>query len=45
VAYHSMAVLPDMLGSLPKGMPVVIVDNAPEATRPLKHLHRRILRV
>lgn len=31
VAYNSMAVLPDMLASLPAGMPVVIVDNSPEA--------------
>ncbi len=30
VAYHSLAVLPTMLASLPRGMPVVIVDNAPE---------------
>lgn len=30
VAYHSMAVLPDMLASLPDGLPVVIVDNTPE---------------
>lgn len=31
VAYNSMAVLPDMLASLPEGMPVVIVDNSPTA--------------
>ena len=31
VAYNSMAVLPDMLASLPEGMAVVIVDNSPEA--------------
>lgn len=30
VAYNSMAVLPEMLASLPGGMPVVIVDNSPE---------------
>jgi len=38
VAYHSMAVLPDMLASLPKAMPVVIVDNAPEADPALQAL-------
>ncbi|MFK7751064.1 MAG: glycosyltransferase family 2 protein [Sedimentitalea sp.] len=31
VAYNSMAVLPQMLASLPPGMPVVIVDNSPQA--------------
>ena len=38
VAYHSMAVLPDMLASLPVGMPVVIVDNAPSAEPELETL-------
>ncbi|MEX0282868.1 MAG: glycosyltransferase family 2 protein [Arenibacterium sp.] len=31
VAYNSMAVLPEMLASLPNEMPVVIVDNSPKA--------------
>ena len=38
VAYNSMAVLPQMLGSLPAGMPVVIVDNSPEADPQLSAL-------
>ncbi len=38
VAYHSMAVLPDMLASLPAGVQVVIVDNAPEADPALEAL-------
>ncbi|MBL9055936.1 MAG: glycosyltransferase family 2 protein [Rhodobacteraceae bacterium] len=31
VAYHSLAVLPAMAGSLPPGVPLVVVDNAGEA--------------
>jgi len=31
VAYNSLAVLPDMLASLPDSMPVIIVDNSPKA--------------
>lgn len=38
VAYHSMGVLPDMLASLPAGMPVVIVDNAPKSEAGLEDL-------
>ena len=30
VCYNSMAVLPDMLASVPKNMPVVLVSNAGE---------------
>ncbi|MEL7149179.1 MAG: glycosyltransferase family 2 protein [Pseudomonadota bacterium] len=38
VAYNSMAVLPDMLASLPSGMPVVLVDNSPKADPALEAL-------
>ena len=38
VAYNSMAVLPTMLASLPSGMPVVIVDNSPNADPALNAL-------
>lgn len=41
VAYNSMAVLPDMLASLPSGMPVVIVDNSPVADAALDDLVRQ----
>lgn len=40
VAYNSMAVLPEMLASLPDAMPVVIVDNSPEADPALDRLAR-----
>ncbi|MEP1353718.1 MAG: glycosyltransferase family 2 protein [Tateyamaria sp.] len=38
VSYNSMAVLPAMLKSVPKGTPVVVVDNASSDTDPLKAL-------
>lgn len=31
VAYNSFDVLPDMANSLPQGVPLVIVDNTPDA--------------
>lgn len=41
VTYNSLAVLPDMLASLPTGLPVVIVDNSPEADPALEALASR----
>lgn len=41
VAYNSMAVLPDMLASLPEAMQVVIVDNSPKADPALDALAGR----
>ncbi|MEO0945966.1 MAG: glycosyltransferase family 2 protein [Pseudomonadota bacterium] len=41
VAYNSMAVLPDMLASLPEGLPVVIVDNSPASDPALSALADR----
>lgn len=41
VAYNSTAVLPEMLASLPNGMPVVIVDNSPKAEPALAELAER----
>lgn len=38
VAYNSMAVLPEMLASLPEGIAVVIVDNSPTADPALEAL-------
>lgn len=38
VAYNSMAVIPDMLASLPNGMPVIVVDNSPKADPALEAL-------
>ena len=40
VAYNSMAVLPDMLASLPEAVSVVIVDNSPQADPALEDLAR-----
>lgn len=41
VAYNSMAVLPEMLASLPDGPPVVIVDNSPKVDPALSQLAER----
>lgn len=41
VAYNSTKVLPDMLGSLPKGAPAVIVDNASQDMATLRTLSDR----
>ena len=41
VAYNSMAVLPEMVASLPEGLPVVIVDNSPMADPALNALAER----
>ncbi|MEM6891618.1 MAG: glycosyltransferase family 2 protein [Pseudomonadota bacterium] len=41
VAYNSMAVLPDMLDSLPSGMAIVIVDNSPVKNEALNVLAER----
>lgn len=38
VSYNSMAVLPVMLKSVPKGTPVIVVDNASSDTAALKEL-------
>lgn len=41
VAYNSMAVLPNMMANLPKGTPIVIVDNSPRADPALTTLCNR----
>lgn len=38
VTYNSMAVLPNMLKSIPKATAIVIVDNASDDVAELKHL-------